>query len=347
MGILISVMILKGIAEEIRERFQEMIAELLPGFAGTIYEFEDFDAEADCNVLNDAIDRVKMDTDAVIEVLCNRSNEQRCVIREQYKGLYGEDLYDVCKRIRRDDLRHVVKGMLLSPVDYDAKCIRGAVRGIGSSDDDVLIEILCARPNAYIEDLKEIYEEKYGKSLEDEITDNVRGEFERFLVAVIQCQRDEGPDTIDPDAAEEDAQELFDAGEDRWLFTDESVFTRIMARRSWMQIRLIAEKYEEISGGSLMSAINSECHGETRRAYKATVRMATDPCYYFARNIYKSMKGLGTDDDALVRNIVFTSEWGLQTIKERYEEDFGSSIADDIDSDCRGDYQDILLAIVK
>ena len=57
-----------------------------------------------------------------------------------------------------------------------------------------------------------------------------------------------------------------------------------------------------------MSAINSECHGETRRAYKATVRMATDPCYYFARNIYKSMKGLGTDDDALVRNIIFTSE---------------------------------------
>merc|ERR1712141_577634 len=227
MGLILSIMIIKGIADEIRDRFQEMIEELLPGFAGTIYDFEDFDAEADCNQLNDAIDRVKMDTDAVIEVLCNRSNAQRCVIREQYKGLYG------------DDLRHVVKGLLLSPTDYDAKCIRGAVRGIGSSDDDVLIEILCARPNAYIEDLKEVYEEKYGKSLEDEITDNVRGEFERFLVAVIQCQRDEGVDAIDPDAAEEDAQELFDAGEDRWLFTEESVFTRIMARRSWIQIRLI------------------------------------------------------------------------------------------------------------
>ena len=78
--------------------------------------------------------------------------------------------------------------------------------------------------------------------------------------------------------------------------------------RSWMQIRRIAAHYEEISGHSLIDAINDECHGDTRRAYKAVVRMATDPCYYFARNIYKAMRGLGTDDDCLVRNIIFTSE---------------------------------------
>merc|ERR1711990_602166 len=144
MGLILSIMIIKGIADEIRDRFQEMIEELLPGFAGTIYDFEDFDAEADCNQLNDAIDRVKMDTDAVIEVLCNRSNAQRCVIREQYKGLYGEDLYDVCKRIRRDDLRHVVRGLLCTPIEYDTKCIRKALKGPERgpiiADDNVLIE---------------------------------------------------------------------------------------------------------------------------------------------------------------------------------------------------------------
>ena len=78
-------------------------------------------------------------------------------------GLYGEDIYDVCSRIRRDDLRHVVKGLLLTPVEYDCKCLRKAMRGIGSSDDDVLIEILCARPNGYIEEIKEKYTEMYDK----------------------------------------------------------------------------------------------------------------------------------------------------------------------------------------
>ena len=108
---------------------QEVLDELLPGFEGTIAEAEDFDAEADCNALNDAIDRVKMDTDTVIDILCNRCNSQRMDIRGNYEGLYGEDLYDVCKRIRRDDLRHVVRGLLCTPIEYDAKCIRKALKG--------------------------------------------------------------------------------------------------------------------------------------------------------------------------------------------------------------------------
>jgi len=336
MGLILGVLVIK-----------EVLDELLPGFEGTIVEYEDFNCEEDCVRLHDAIDKVRMDTDEVIDVLSNRCNTQRAEIREEYNNLYGEDLYEVCKRIRRDDLRHVVKGMLLTPVEYDCKCLRKAMRGIGSSDDDVLIEILCARPNGYIEALKEKYAEMYDKDLEEDICDNTRREFEHFMIALVQANRDEGIDAIDDDAAAEDAQELYDAGEDRWLFTDESVFTRIMARRSWMQIRRVAAHYEEIAGHPLTEAIDSECHGETRRAYKAVVRMATDPCFYFARNIFKAMRGLGTDDDCLVRNIIFTSEWGLATIKERYEEENGSTIADDIDSECRGDYKDIMLAIVK
>ena len=85
------------------------------------------------------------------------------IISLYFIGLYGEDIYDVCNRIRRDDLRHVVKGLLLTPVEYDCKCLRKAMRGIGSSDDDVLIEILCARPNGYIEEIKEKYTEMYDK----------------------------------------------------------------------------------------------------------------------------------------------------------------------------------------
>ena len=49
-------------------------------------------------------------------------------------------------------------------------------------------------------------------------------------------------------------------------------------------------------------------HKRDGKFIKAVVRMATDPCFYFARNIFKAMRGLGTDDDCLVRNIIFTSE---------------------------------------
>ena len=46
--------------------------------------------------------------------------------------------------------------------------------------------------------------------LEDDVESNTRREFERFLLAILQCQREEGVDAIDEDGAEADAQELYD-----------------------------------------------------------------------------------------------------------------------------------------
>ena len=58
----------------------------------------------------------------------------------------------------------------------------------------------------------------------------------------------------------------------------------------------------------LLGAIENEVDGDLKRAYKAIVRMALDPAYFFARNAHKALKGLGTDDDALQRAVIFTSE---------------------------------------
>ena len=45
MGLIIGVLIIKGVVEEVVDRVKEVIEELLPGFEGTIVEYEDFDAE--------------------------------------------------------------------------------------------------------------------------------------------------------------------------------------------------------------------------------------------------------------------------------------------------------------
>ena len=89
----------------------DVIQELLPGFEGTTHEFEDFDAEADAVALEDAIGRGRIDDDVVNDILPNRSNAQRQEIQEQFESLFGESLYDrVNDRVRRDRLRHVIKG---------------------------------------------------------------------------------------------------------------------------------------------------------------------------------------------------------------------------------------------
>ena len=71
--------------------------------------------------------------------------------------------------------------------------------------------------------------------MESDICSETRGDFKCLLVAILQAQRQEDEEA-DEDAAKEQAQELYDAGEDRWG-TDETAFTFILARRSWIQLR--------------------------------------------------------------------------------------------------------------
>ena len=50
-----------------------------------------------------------------------------------------------------------------------------------------------------------------------------------------------------------------------------------------MQIRRIAAHYEEIAGHSLIHAINEECHGDTRRAYKVQLKLGKTYLTLFVR----------------------------------------------------------------
>ena len=48
---------------------------------------------------------------------------------------------------------------------------------------------------------------------------------------------------------------------------------------------------------------------------------------YFAKLMHKSMKGLGTDDSALIRVVVSRCECDMVQIKEAFEKEFGKSLA--------------------
>ena len=54
--------------------------------------------------------------------------------------------------------------------------------------------------------------------LEEDVESNTRREFERFLIAILQCQREEGVDAIDEEGAEADAQELYDVSSTHGIF---------------------------------------------------------------------------------------------------------------------------------
>jgi len=59
-----------------------------------------------------------------------------------------------------------------------------------------------------------------------------------------------------------------------------------------------------------------------------SVRVIRDKPGYFALKMQKAMKGLGTDDQALVRIIISRSECDMVQIKKSFEQQFQGQLAD-------------------
>lgn len=74
---------------------------------------------------------------------------------------------------------------------------------------------------------------------------------------------------------------------------------------------------------------------------------SVDPVPYFSERLFKSMKGMGTDDKALMRIVISRSEVDLQKIKEHFALAHPEMpLTDRIIDDTSGDYKKLLLKVV-
>jgi len=108
------------------------------------------------------------------------------------------------------------------------------------------------------------------------------------------------------------------------LGTDESVFRSLLCTHSLAQIRLMTEEYKKRTGHELESEVRKEfadadvdvrnglitiCTFHPHRPHiHVAVKMAKNPIVYFSEKLNESMKGVGTNDDTLIRIIVSRSE---------------------------------------
>lgn len=68
---------------------------------------------------------------------------------------------------------------------------------------------------------------------------------------------------------------------------------------------------------------------------------------YFAREIKKAIKGMGTDEHTLNRIIVSRCEVDMKQIKEEYTRIFSTTVEKDVGGDVSGDYGKLLIELVK
>lgn len=148
--------------------------------------------------------------------------------------------------------------------------------------------------------------------------------FRRLLISLCNASRDESGQT-DIDAAKADATELLRAGELRFG-TDESTFNRILCQRNYEQLKLICKEYHAITGHSLEEAIKNEFSGDVEDGLMAIIRCVNSKAEFFAKQLHKSMAGLGTTDKQLIRIVVTRCEIDMVEIKAAFERMFGKSL---------------------
>jgi hypothetical protein len=283
------------------------------------------------------------DEKAIIDVLANRSNAQRQQIMTMFKTMFGKDLIHDLKSELGGKLEDIVLALMMPSADYDAKEIARAIQGLGT-DEDTIIEIMCSRSNQQIHDIKAAYKRLFKKDLEKDLMSDTSGHFRRLMVSMATGGRLEG-DTVDVGKAQQQAQELYTAGEKK-LGTDESTFNRILASQSFPQLRAVFDEYKKISKHSIEDAIKSEMSGDLEKGMLTIVKCVKNRPAYFAEKLYKSMKGLGTDDRTLIRCVVTRCEVDMIQIKQEFQRAYGKTLESFISDDCSGDYKRILLALV-
>ncbi|XP_071952079.1 uncharacterized protein [Antedon mediterranea] len=309
---------------------------------GIVKDKPGFDGHREAEILRKAMKGIGTDEKAIIDVLTSCSNKQRQKVILDYKTMYGKDLISNLKGEIKGKFEDVVLGLLQLPAVFDAHQLRKAMKGVGT-DEAVLIEILCSRSNQQIKEIKEAYKKEFKRDLEKDIVSETSGHFKRLLVSMVQGGRSESLQT-DTFKAKEDAKALYEAGEKRWG-TDESRFNAIFASRSVPQLRLIFEEYTKISRNSMEATIKSEMSGDLENGMLTIISCVRNTPKYFAERLYKSMKGLGTDDTTLIRCMVSRCEIDMVEIKEEFKRSYKQTLGRFISGDTSGDYKRILIAL--
>uniref|UniRef100_A0A5K3EY45 Annexin n=1 Tax=Mesocestoides corti TaxID=53468 RepID=A0A5K3EY45_MESCO len=250
----------------------------------TVFPANNFNAQADAEVLHEAMKGLGTDEQAIIDILSCRSLSQRQRIEAAFKSIYGIDLKQKLHKELSGKFRLAVLYSFYDQAHVNAKSIYRAIKGAGT-DETILIDVICSSTNEEIHELKKAYD----------------------------------------DILKEKKQNL---------------------NCPWEEIVAIDTVYSQAVGHDLPTAIEKETSGDYKHALLALFKTAVSRERYYAEVLYKSMKGLGTHDENLVRMIMAHCEVDLANIKEVFETMYGKTLEDMVKSDTSGDQRKFLLAMM-
>ena len=118
----------------------------------------------------------------------------------------------------------------------------------------------------------------------------------------------------------------------------------IIAHRSNNQRQEILKEYFNKYQRNLLDDFKSELSGNFQ---EATISLFYTPVDFDCYQLYKSMKGIGTNEDTLIEILASRSNERIIEIKKRYPEMYNKNLEKDIQNETSGAFRKILLKLLE
>jgi len=141
--------------------------------------------------------------------------------------------------------------------------------------------------------------------------------------------------------ADDDVEKIHSAFEEKKY----DIITEIICKRKIKQIQDIKKRFLEAYGEDLKEKIENNYNDKKLKTL--LLNLINEPIDNQINDLFKSMDGLGTDDDTLIEIIATTPPHKFKEISEKYEKKYSRKLEDDIKGDTSNAYQRLLIAIVQ
>ena len=264
----------------------------------------------------------------VVEIICSKTNEQRIKIADAYISNFGVDLQKDIESKLSGNVKNLVLGCLLTPVDFDAGEINRAIKGVGT-DEELLSEIIATRSSSHLSQVKDRYQELYGENLDKAIIGDTSSYYQKILIAIINGKRSENPYPNTQKMKE--IVEKLKGGEDGKYQKD--FFVQSFATCSYGEIIIICRLFEKTYKQNILDVIKKEIGGDAYDFFKIFLHYISNSGSFFAEKLH-SFK-----EQDLNRILISRSEVNMDEIREAYKELYKTDLIDDLKDKTKNEYQ--------
>jgi len=296
--------------------------------------------------LRKAMEGFGTDEESLIRTVTDYKTLERLKIKKAYQEKYNKDLLEDLKSELSGKFEDAMIALFKDPVEYDAECLYYAMKGAGT-DESCLIEIIASRPNWLLQKIKLKYKELYNKELEEDVKGDTSGDFLKLLLGLLKCNRSENKE-INREECQKIASQLHEEKEQKWsIENEEDVFYKYVMLSSPQELSTVAREYYKISNETIVEGIEKKFSGDAKELLKTILYSLISPSEYFATRIKKAIEGFGTDNKTLIRILVTRSEVDMNIIKKYYQQIYKKDMIEDVKSDISGDYQKLMIELIK